>query len=71
MSGIKLDSAQTAKKLIDQRNTDLKSSLKIETQIIRRKFLTGKKKNEKFWETCNIKHDKVNSNWNYRIAPAN
>jgi hypothetical protein len=70
-SGIKLDSAQTAKKLIDQRNTDLKSGLKIKTQIIHRKFLTGKKKDEKFWETCNIKHDKVNSNWNYRIAPTN
>lgn len=70
-SGIMLDSAQTAKRLLDQRNTNLKSGLKIKTQLIQKKFLTGKKPDKAFWETCNIKHDKINSNWNYRIAPSN
>ena len=31
----------------------------------------GKKTDDTFWETCNIRHDKVNSKWNYRIAPSN
>ena len=70
-SGIMLDSAKTAKKLLDKRNTHLKSGLKIATEIIQKIFLTGKKTDDTFWETCNIRHDKVNSKWNYRIAPSN
>jgi len=69
--GIMLDSAQTAKKLLDQRNTDLKSGLKIETQVIYKSFLTEKKTAEDFHETYSIKDDKINPKWNYRITPAN
>ena len=49
-----LDSAQTAKKLLDQRTKDLKSGLKIETQVIYKSFLTGKKTAEDFHETYSI-----------------
>lgn len=69
-SGVMLDSIQTASKLLAQRSTTLNSGLKIIVQTCQRTFEKGKKVDVQFLNNCNIAHDKIHPNWNYRIIPS-
>jgi len=68
-SGVMLDSAKTAKKLVNERGAQLKSEMRIVAHIVQRTFLTGKKLDYGFWNDCNINFDSILPKWNYRICP--
>lgn len=68
-SGIMLDSAKTAKKLLIDRKAQIKSGLQIAAHIVQRTFVTGKKLDNNFWSNSNISFDNILPKWNYRICP--
>lgn len=68
-SGIMLDSAKTAKRLVNSRGTQLKSGLRVVANIVQRTFETGKKLDGDFWKNCNVAYDNILPKWNYRICP--
>lgn len=68
-SGVMLDSASTAKKLVVSRASQVKSGLRIAAHIIQRTFVTGKKLDNDFWNNCHITFDEILPKWNYRICP--
>jgi hypothetical protein len=45
------------------------SGLKIIVQTCQRTFETGKKVTNQFLNNYTVTHDKILSNWNYRVTP--
>jgi Rhodopirellula transposase DDE domain len=68
-NGVMLDSTQTAADLLVKRSTNFSSGLKIIVQTCQRTFETGKKVTNQFLDNYTITHDKILSNWNYRVTP--
>jgi hypothetical protein len=64
-----LDSVKTAHQLIKRRTKNLKSGLKVHSQIIQRTFAAGNKGDKELLNKCNIVFDNALSKWNYRIFP--
>lgn len=68
-NGVMLDSTQTAANLLEKRSSNSTSGLKIIVQTCQRTFETGKKVTNQFLDNYTITHDKILSNWNYRVTP--
>lgn len=68
-SGVMLDSAKTAHQLIKRRTKNLKSGLKVHSQIVQRTFAAGNKGDKELLNKCNIVFDGTLPKWNYRIFP--
>ena len=67
LSGVVLKSYDFVKKLIEQTTT--KTGLKVEAQIVKKVYETGRKYAEGFKENMEIVFDEFLGNWNYRAIP--